>query len=197
MEEKEPKETPELDRKDAKLKKALIKYGVSEEEAVDFLQYLKGMPDEEDKEPTEESPQEPVEEEGKEMEGEEAPAEEPTMEEPAEPAEEPSGEVPPVEEAPTPSEPTEAPVEPQEPTEPVVEEPSAEPQAEPIDFQAKYEEAQKTIDALSARFDSLEEALQKSGVLLPQQNPVGVSSEMPEGSNLESSNDDVLKLLNK
>lgn len=207
MENEKPIETPELDKKDAKLKKALIKYGVSEEEAIDFLQYLKGMPDEEDVEPKAEPSQEPVEEEGK-ADGEPTEVEEPAVEEPTEPTE-PSGEVPPVEEEPAPSEPTEEPVaEPVEepaPEVPAVEEPSDEellpeepqPQADPIDYQAKFEEAQKTIDALTARFDSLEEALKKSGALVPEQNPVGVPSGMPEGSNLESTNDDVLKLLNK
>ena len=80
--------------------------------------------------------------------------------------EEPKGEEP---NEVTPEEPTPAPI----PEEPVVEEPAPQPQVDFADYENKLEEQNKTIEALLARVESLEEALKGAGVLEGQVSPVG------------------------
>lgn len=199
MEEKEPMEnTPELDKSDLKLKKHLMKWGVSEEEAMDFIKEHKEMPDDE-----EEPEQEPIGEEGV-GDGEPVETEEPKPDTPTEPIEEPSGEESLLGEEPPAVEPEEQPMEqpmeeqPPMPTEQPQEPEVAEPQEPAVDYGAKFEEQQKTIDALKTRFDSLEQALQKSGIMMPEQNPVGVPANEPQTSeSIKGSNDDILAMLNK
>ena len=80
--------------------------------------------------------------------------------------EEPKGEEP---NEVTPEEPTPAPI----PEEPVVEEPAPQPQFDFADYENKLDEQNKTIEALLARVESLEEALKGAGVLEGQTSPVG------------------------
>ena len=80
--------------------------------------------------------------------------------------EEPKGEEP---NEVTPEETTPAPI----PEEPVVEEPAPQPQVDFADYENKLEEQNKTIEALLARVESLEEALKGAGVLEGQVSPVG------------------------
>lgn len=80
--------------------------------------------------------------------------------------EEPKGEEP---NEVTPEEPTPAPI----PEEPPVEEPAPQPQFDFADYENKLDEQNKTIEALLARVESLEEALKGAGVLEGQTSPVG------------------------
>lgn len=69
----------------------------------------------------------------------------------------------------TPEEPTPAPI----PEEPPVEEPAPQPQVDFAEYETKLDEQNKTIEALLARVESLEEALKGAGVLEGQVSPVG------------------------
>lgn len=183
-----------MDKKDkirAKIGKLLTAYGVTDEEKENFLTDLDNTEDEEEvvDEPNgnDEIPnEEPVDSEPP------VPNEEPVAESDEEPEPEAMGEeneVPPTDEVPQEQPPME---EPQPPVN--------EPTDEQVDYKAKYEEVQKALDGMSARFDSLEEALRKVGVLEApaQENPVGVPSQEPaSGGNFEESQDDILKLLNR
>ena len=80
--------------------------------------------------------------------------------------EEPKGEEP---EEVTPEEPTPAPI----PEEPPVEEPAPQPQVDFAEYESKLDEQNKTIEALLARVESLEEALKGAGVLEGDTSPIG------------------------
>lgn len=80
--------------------------------------------------------------------------------------EEPKGEEP---NEVTPEEPTPAPIPEEQPTE----EPAPQPQFDFADYENKLDEQNKTIEALLARVESLEEALKGAGVLEGQTSPVG------------------------
>ena len=69
----------------------------------------------------------------------------------------------------TPEEPTPAPIPETKP----VEETTPQPQVDFADYENKLEEQNKTIEALLARVESLEEALKGAGVLEGQVSPVG------------------------
>ena len=142
-----------------KLKAILAEKGIDEEIQTEILAELDGKPEEQ-------------------TEGEAVPSEtevQPTPEgEEGEPKEE-TEVAPPVEEPPVPVE---------EPAETLEEE--ALPEADPLaelkgqldDVNGKYEEAQKTIEALLARVDSLEEALRASGVI-EGEKPVSYGVDKP------------------
>ena len=128
-----------------KLKAILAEKGIDEETSTEILAELDGEP------------------EGQ-PEGEAVPDEtevQPTPEgEEGEPKENPEV-APPVDEPSAPVEPEELP-----PEEPLPEaDPLAELKGQLDDVNGKYEESQKTIEALLARVDSLEEALRASGVI--------------------------------
>ena len=130
-----------------KLKAILAEKGIDEEIQAETLAELDGKPEEQ-------------------PEGEAVPDEteiNPTPEgEEGEPKEE-TDEVPPVEE---PSATVEQPAEELPPEEPLPEaDPIAELKGQLDEVSGKYEEAQKTIEALLARVDSLAEALRASGVI--------------------------------
>ena len=141
-----------------KLKVILAEKGIDEEIQTEILAELDGEPEEQ-------------------PEGEAVPSEtevEPTPEgEEGEPKEE-TEVAPPVEEPPVPVE---------QPTEEL---PPEEPEADPLaelkgqldDMNGKYEEAQKTIEALLARVDSLAEALRASGVI-EGEKPVSYGVDKP------------------
>lgn len=174
---------PELNAEDKKLLAALKKWGVSDEEGMDFLKDLKEEVVEEEQ-PKENDP--PVEEENPPL-----PQEEPQEENPVassdDNGEEKGDEVPPVQEE-----------QPQPPVEPKPED--AQPQEDNVDYKAKYEELQKAVDGMSARFDSLEEALRSAGIMAQpkQENPVGLTNQEPSaGGNFEESGEDILKALNR
>lgn len=80
--------------------------------------------------------------------------------------EEPKGEEP---NEVTPEEPTPAPIPEEQPTE----EPAPQPPVDFADYENKLDEQNKTIEALLARVESLEEALKGAGVLEGQTSPVG------------------------
>jgi len=184
---------PEINAEDKKLLAVLKRWGASDEEGMDFLKDLKKEVVEEEQ-PKENDP--PVEEEKQPAPQEEAPEENPVAssddngeengdEVPPTPGEEkPQEELPPQEEQP----------------QPPVEEPKPQPQEDNVDYKAKYEELQKAVDGMSARFDSLEEALRSAGIMAQpkQENPVGLTNQEPSaGGNFEESGEDILKALNR
>lgn len=185
---------PELNAEDKKLLAALKKWGVSDEEGLDFLKDLKEEVVEEEQ-PKEEKP--PVEEENPPL-----PQEEPQEENPVassdDNGEEKGDEVPPVQEEEPQEELPPQEEQPQPPVEPKPED--AQPQEDNVDYKAKYEELQKAVDGMSARFDSLEEALRSAGIMAQpkQENPVGLTNQEPSaGGNFEESGEDILKALNR
>ena len=185
---------PELNAEDKKLLAALKKWGVSDEEGMDFLKDLKEEVVEEEQ-PKENDP--PVEEENPPL-----PQEEPQEENPVassdDNGEEKGDEVPPVQEEEPQEELPPQEEQPQPPVEPKPED--AQPQEDNVDYKAKYEELQKAVDGMSARFDSLEEALRSAGIMAQpkQENPVGLTNQEPSaGGNFEESGEDILKALNR
>lgn len=185
---------PELNAEDKKLLAALKKWGVSDEEGMDFLKDLKEEVNEEEQ-PKENDP--PVEEENPPL-----PQEEPQEENPVassdDNGEEKGDEVPPAQEEEPQEELPPQEEQPQPPVEPKPED--AQPQEDNVDYKAKYEELQKAVDGMSARFDSLEEALRSAGIMAQpkQENPVGLTNQEPSaGGNFEESGEDILKALNR
>lgn len=187
---------PELNAEDKKLLAALKKWGVSDEEGMDFLKDLKEEVVEEEQ-PKENDP--PVEEENPPL-----PQEEPQEENPVassdDNGEEKGDEVPPVQEEEPKEELPPQEEQPQPPVEPKPEDAQPQPQEDNVDYKAKYEELQKAVDGMSARFDSLEEALRSAGIMAQpkQENPVGLTNQEPSaGGNFEESGEDILKALNR
>lgn len=130
-----------------KLKAILAEKGIDEEIQTEILAELGGEPEgqpEGEAVPNETEVQPTPE--GEEGEPKENPEVAPPVEEPSAPVEQPAEELPPEEPLP------EA-------------DPLADLKGQYDDLNGKYEESQKTIEALLARVDSLEEALRASGVI--------------------------------
>lgn len=188
-----------MDKNEKKLRKVLAKMGKSEEEIEDFIKDLneEEVEDEEIKEnpaePNKEEQAEPTENDDK-GEGE--------QEEPKPlPDEVNLGEGEKVDEKEEIAQP-----EPEaEKAEDAGEKPDEEPAGDEaenavFDYQGKYEELLKVNEGLSARLNSLEEALQKSGVLMGNvaENPIGVANNNPETSaKVGDDIEEYLKRLNK
>ena len=163
----------------SKLKAILAEKGIDEEIQTEILAELDGKPEEQ-------------------PEGEAVPSEaeeQPTPEgEEGEPKEE-TEEAPPVDEPPVPVE---------EPTEEL---PPELPEADPLaelkgqldDMNGKYEEAQKTIEALLARVDSLAEALRASGVIEGEKPevPYGVDKPTAPSKEVDDDIDDFFRQANR
>lgn len=132
-----------------KLKLVLQGNGIDEETALKVLAELDTQ--EEEPKAEEEGQSEP---EGQAVKDEAVAMEEPKDEEPNEV---------------TPEEPTTEPIPETQP----VEETTPQPQVDFADYENKLEEQNKTIEALLARVESLEEALKGAGVLEGQVSPVG------------------------
>lgn len=105
--------------------------------------------------------------------------------------EEPKGEEP---NEVTPEEPTPAPI----PEEPPVEEPAPQPQVDFAEYETKLDEQNKTIEALLARVESLEEALKGAGVLEGEVKPVGYHKpEAPDKDPIGDGLDDFFSRVNR
>lgn len=190
-----------------KLRESLTKAGLAEEEIEGVIQEVETEEDEtpvgeapiaEEETETAEEPKEAekgeIGDEPTEPAGEEEAAPEVTEEEPTEePIEEPAPEPEPEPEAgPEPT--VEA-----APEEPTPEEAPAQPQPT-VDYEAKYREAMKAIEGLTFRFESLTDALEKAGVLMPsagQAPAVGVDDNYIPANDTETPMDDIVARINK
>lgn len=183
-----------------KIGKLLTLYGVEDQEKENFLIDLqdKKYDDPDDEEEIENKEEEKVDENSAEVETETEVEEkaEPTKDENQGGEEQPETEVEEEqeveekEEVPGEEERVEEKVE-NEIEEPQLEEPQPEQPTEEFDYQAKFEEQQKSIDGLLARLSTLEEIVSKLGV---EEKPVGAS---PEGNPIEESNESTFDEINR
>ena len=157
-----------------KVGKLLLKFGVTDDEAKEFVSQLRDMKDDSDETPAEE--EQPAEQPAEQSAPEEKPAEETPSEE------QPKEEEKPAEEKP------EEKVE--EPSEEEVAKESEKPAEEQPTEQKANEEQGKTMQALSARVDVLEKIVSKLGVTL--EDEVGLSPDQNVGEQPSNSYFDII-----